>query len=505
MIRFIDKFLNAITMYRLVMYGLLLLAGVSVVLGFVGIVPYRGWQLLLSVIILLVTCYFTNIFFAKIFRAPTNVESSAITALILFLILYPITTGAEALVTIVAGVIAMASKYLLAYHKKHIFNPAAIALVLIGVVGRGEGIWWVGTTVLTPLVAILGLLIVRKIRRFHLFLSFLIASLITIILFGLKNDTSIAGLLPEVLLSWPLVFFATVMLTEPATMPPTHRLQVVYGVIVGVLFGSQFHFGPFFSTPEFALVVGNLFAYIVSPKQRVRLTLEHRGTLAADIHELVFTPDETLRYRPGQYMEWTLPHAHPDTRGNRRYFTIASSPTEKVLRLGVKIQKDQSSSFKRALLGLEKGKELTAAHVAGDFCLPEDTHKKLLCIAGGIGVTPFRSMVQYLIDKKETRDMVLLYTAATADGFAYRDLFEQAKAVGVKTVCILTNTENVPTNWTGKTGRITEALIREVIPDYGERIAYLSGPNAMVQAYKELLRSLGLRSNNIMTDYFPGF
>ena len=116
------------------------------------------------------------------------------------------------------------------------------------------------------------------------------------------------------------------MLTEPSTTPPARTRRIVYGAVVGALFAPFLHFGRLFLTPELALIAGNLFSYLASPKARYRLKLEAKVQLAPDIYELRFTSDRRIRFRPGQYLEWTLGHSRPDNRGNRRYFTIASSP-----------------------------------------------------------------------------------------------------------------------------------------------------------------------------------
>jgi glycine betaine catabolism B len=320
------------------------------------------------------------------------------------------------------------------------------------------------------------------------------------------NNVTFMGAFSEAFLSWPLIFFATVMLTEPMTSPPRHSLRIMYAVLVGVLFGSQFEFGPIFSSPELALVLGNIYAYIVSPKERLLLTLKEKRTLAADMSEFIFAPDKKLSFLPGQYLEWTLPHKKSDSRGFRRYFTIASSPTEPDIKLGIKIDKDHSSTFKKHLAEMDNKDVLAAAQLAGDFTMPEDKTKKLVFIAGGIGVTPFRSMLQYLTDTKEKRDIVFLYTVPDPKELAYRDIFEKAgKELGLKYYYIVTRSENAPLDWTGKIGRITPELVKEVAPDFKDRVYYLSGPNAMVETYKKLLSQLGIPWNNIKTDYFPGF
>jgi glycine betaine catabolism B len=505
MIRKIDSLLNDYTMYRVVLYGLLFLVAISIVFGETGILYYKPHQLLFSLLILSVVCFVVNVLFAKITKAPVNTESFLITALILFFIMMPVTNTNDALTLVAAGTIAMASKYVLAINRHHIFNPAAIAPFLLGLFGNGNALWWVGSDVLLPFVAIVGFLIVRKIQRFQLFFAFLLTSIVTLSLFGLKSGIPIQQSALEAFTSWPLIFFATVMLTEPLTMPATRQQRVIYGGIIGILFGSQFQLGPIYTTPEFALIIGNVYSTLVNPKKTLFLRIKEKITAANETYEFVFHPSSLLTFQPGQYLEWTLPMTRTDSRGNRRFFTIASSPTEKEIRLGVRIGKD-SSTFKQKLSSLTADDAVAVTNLAGSFTLPEEKDKKLVFIAGGIGITPFRSMVKYLIDKKERRDIVLFYANKTEEEIAYKDIFDAASdAIGLKTVYILSDKEHVPTNWKGKVGRIDKALLEDSVPDYKDRMFYLSGPTAMVRGYKDLLLQLGIPHTQIITDYFPGF
>ncbi|MGE5334980.1 MAG: ferredoxin--NADP reductase, partial [Nitrososphaerota archaeon] len=205
-----------------------------------------------------------------------------------------------------------------------------------------------------------------------------------------------------------------------------------------------------------------------------------------------------------QYLECTLKHEQADSRGNRRYFTIASSPTENVIRLGVRFY-PKGSSYKRALLALGTRGRILGTQIAGDFTLPADPTRKLVFIAGGIGITPYRSMLKYLIDTHERRDIVVLYANKSATDVVYRDVLTDAEAkVGAKVVYTLTDTANVPRTWTGLAGRIDEQMIQGVVPDFRERTFYLSGPPGMVHAHETALKRLGVSRRQIKKDNFPG-
>lgn len=502
--KFIDTLLDGITMYRLVLYYLLVLLFVAVIFSIVGILPFSPISLIFSTLFILSISWITNTIFAYAFKAPTNVESVYISALILAVILSPIKSLSDMPLLFFASVLTQASKYIVAINKKHVFNPVAVAVVLTGFGFNGSASWWIGTTAMVPF-SLLGYLIVRKIHRGDLVFSFFAMAMITILGFSLMQGSDIDITIKEIIFSSPLFFFAFIMLTEPLTTPPTKTLQALYGGLVGVLFAPQFHLGSFFTTPELALVIGNVFSYSVSPKYKVISTVVQKLQIAPDMFDFLIAKNKKMTFLPGQYMEWTLPHKNSDSRGTRRYFTIASSPTEDTLRLGVKFSPN-GSSYKRAMATMDTNTPLVGAQVSGDFTLPKDPKQKLIFIAGGIGITPFRSMITYLLDTKQSRPIVLLYATKTTDEIVYYDVFNQAQTeLGIKTVYTVTDKTKVPANWRRHVGRIDGAMIAQEVPDFMDRICYLSGPHAMVTGYQELLRGMGVPEKHIKIDFFPGF
>ena len=508
MIKFIDDFLNKITMYRLVMYSLIFMILGSVALSFFEVLHYDPIKLIIGGVFITIICIITNEIFAYIFEAPANVESVYITALILVLLITPIENFADTpylFFIFWASVLSIASKYILAIRKKHIFNPAAFAVAITAISINQTASWWVGTMSMAPFVIIAGILIVRKIRRLDLVLSFIIFALFSIV--GLKalNGADIITTTWRTLFYSPLLFFAFVMLTEPLTTPPTRWLRVAYGAVCGFLFSPSMHVGSIYSTPELSLLAGNIFSYFVSPKEKLILKLKEKTKVAEDTYDFSFTSDRHLYFKPGQYLEWTFGHYNPDTRGNRRYFTISSSPTEPEIHMGIKFY-PQPSSFKKNLLNITPGDTIVASQLAGDFTIPKDPTKKLVFIAGGIGVTPFRSMIKFLIDAKQKRDIVLIYSNKKSTDIAYKDIFDQAELeLGIKTVYSFTDKDATPPPYPAYMGFIDGKIIAKAMPDYLERYFYLSGPHGMVTAFEETLLSIGVKSSHIKTDFFPGF
>lgn len=504
MIRFIDHQLNKITMYRLVLYTLIFLLGAGFYLSVSGQLSYSPLALLFSVAFLLAICWVTNLIFARTFGVPANVESNYITALILALIITPIQSPGDLLFLGWAAVLAMASKYMVAFRGRHLFNPAAFAVAVMYLTVNQSASWWVGSGPMLPFVLPAGLLVVRKLGRFDLVLSFLATAIGVTLLVDLFTAGNFLTTMQKVLFSSPLLFFGFIILSEPLTVPPTRTLRVSYGVLVGLLFAPQLHFESFFMTPELAILFGNIYSFIVSPKARYVLRAKERNRLAPDTYEFVFPAPPRFNFRPGQYMEWTLGHEHPDDRGNRRYFTLASAPTEKNIRLAVKFYRN-SSTFKRAMLSSNRDVVLHASQLAGDFTLPDDPRQKCIFIAGGIGVTPFRSMIKYLLDRHQRRPITLFYASKTYDDIVYRDVFDRAwQELGIRTIYTVSDNANLPAGWSGKIGHVTPELIRTTVPDYKDCVFYISGPRGMVDSFKDALEQLGGGGLRIRTDYFAG-
>lgn len=502
MLKFIDDWLDRITMYRLMLYYLMFLFGGAVAFSFVRVLTFDPFALLFTFAIILFISWVTNWIFAKVFAVSANAESVYISALILALIISPIAAWHDLWFLLWASVWTMASKYIVAIGKKHIFNPIAFAVALTYFAINQSASWWVGGAQMLPFVVIGGLLIVRKIRRFALLVSFLASIFVTTCFLGLLTGEDLGGTIQRTILYSPLLFFAFVILTEPLTAPPTQRLRIAYGGLIGILSAPQIHFGSFYITPEIAILIGNVFSFVLGSRTTLVLTLKQKIKVAPDVYDFIFTPDRKLAYVPGQYLELTIGHDFPDSRGNRRYFTLASSPTENDLRVGIKFAKN-SSSYKRAMLAMNNLREIVAAQVGGDFVLPKDPKQKCVFIAGGIGVTPFRSMIQYLLDTHQPRPIVHFYVNRSANDIVYREVFERArKELGIETYYAVTEkSESAPGEFLG---RITPRLLKAQVPDYKERIFYISGSKQMVDSFRQTLGELQVQGNRIKTDFFAG-
>lgn len=503
-IKLIDDFLNKITMYRLVLYCLVFLWTIGLMLSFFGLLPFKPFDLLISSTIIYASCIIVNIIYELIFKAPSNPESTYITALILSLIVGPEKSMVGFMMLGAVSFIAISSKYLISINRKHIFNPAGFSIAISAYAMNYYPSWWIGDINMIWFVVLIGLLVTRKIQRFDLVLSFLIV--FTFI--SLTNITSLPqafSSLESLFTHSSILFLAFIMLTEPSTTPPTRIKRILYGSFVGLLSTPLINFQVIYFSPELALLTGNILSYLISYKSRLVLTLKEIKNIAENTYDFIFSSDKKLVFKAGQYMEWNLKHKNYDDRGVRRYFTIASSPTESFVRIGVKIY-ERPSTFKKNLMLLKTGETVVASELMGEFVLPEDKNKKLVFIAGGIGVTPFRSMVKYLIDKNEKRDIVMFYAANSFADVSYKEIFDLAQEkLNLKIIYVLKDVKDAPDNLLCESGFINEEMILKYVNDARVRLFYISGPRSMVTSFKEILKSLGVSRNSIKTDFFPGY
>lgn len=214
----------------------------------------------------------------------------------------------------------------------------------------------------------------------------------------------------------------------------------------------------------------------------------------------IFTSDSPLDYKPGQHVVLRLPHENPDERGIIRTFTLSSSPTQEGI---VSITTKQGiSSFKKALFSLSAGATIEARGPAGNMYLLENEVGQHIMLAGGIGITPLRSMIKYAFDKKLTLPITLLYSNKTPEEIVFKqelNMIVQA-TLTIKIIYTITQPKD------GLPGRrIDEAMIKEYCPDIPNAIFYIAGPTGLVEAMLTLLTGMGVPQEHVKFEKFSGY
>lgn len=500
MILGLNYWLNKVSMYRLTSILLTVIWIVALGLAALGILSYAPDSLFVSSVVLVSSSIITNYLIGKVVRISTHAESAYITGLILFFLFSPSTSPEMLLAYVLLGILASVSKYLLVLHGRHIFNPAAVSATVISLLGLASATWWIATPVLAPLTLLSAVLVLKKTRRLAMAAIFLTVSipLVYIILIGYGTSFLESFTL---LLTWPFLFFVGFMLSEPLTLPAKNWQQYVEAAFVGFFFAVPMGIGSFTLTPMIALLLGNIIAYIFTRRKRIKLTFVRAEAQTSQSKEFSFEIDKSIKFKPGQYIEITIPHKGKDSRGMRRSFSITSQPHQSLLKLGVKFH-NPSSSFKKAMSILKPGTVIYATGVNGDFTLPKDINTPLLFIAGGIGITPFISHLRYMQQMGQVRDVIVLYAVKDLDDLAYVKVLRDSN---IKVIVATKSSGPLQyNNWISiNKSYVTYKELIQYIPDIASRTTYVSGAPSMVSNMRKHLKSLHVK--HIKTDYFTGY
>lgn len=473
-------------MYRLVLYGLIALALTALVLMATHNLSYSPVAFIGSIIVTVGAAYGSNRLFGWLFSIKPHGESALITGLILALLFTPPDTVLGLVKLGLVAVIAMASKYILAPNGRHIFNPAAIAIVIASVSGLAYAGWWIATPGMLPATAIVASLLLYRTKKLTVGLIFIAVALASLWLRGTDPITALS--------SWPILFVAGIMLTEPLTLPPRAKQQYIVAVLVGLLMTTPFSYWKVTMTPALALVLGNIIGWWFGQRRHIKLRYVGKKRLADTTYELTFDTQK-LQFEPGQYIELTLPHARVDSRGSRRIFSIVGSPGDEQISIGTKIP-EKPSSFKRALMNMKTGETLHATRISGDFVLPQDPNVPVICIAGGIGITPF---VSYCLSTN--RKLELIYAVNTISELSFVD---QLKHHDVAVTVVSQDDGQLPDrDWSRVRGKLDAEVIGGLIDPASNPTVYISGPPAMVVSIRNTVRSLGVK--NVKIDEFSGY
>lgn len=511
----LDRQLGRVTMYRLVTIVLGLLVVVMLAYTAAGTFtdPFTVKAELITLVVLLVASYVSSRVCGLIWRVMPHGESAIITALLLWFIFWPSTEAVDLSWLAFAALLANLSKYVFAWRGRHVFNPAAAGAFLVyiaqEIAGRDSqtvATWWVASEKLLPYVAVGAFLVLWRTRKLDIGLLFVaISGALTVWALVDVFGAPFGDAVKTTAYSYPLVFLAGFMVSEPLTLPPRRAQQAVVAVamalaagypnVIGVFGVTRPDFGWFNLTPQVVLLLGNLVAFGFARRNGLRLELESRRQLTSETHELTFRVRGRAPFTPGQYAELTVPHAGADSRGSRRSFSI-SSPPDAGGRMSFALRVPaKSSSFKRALLDLEPGDTVHGTGISGDFLWPRDPAAPLLLVAGGIGITPFLSQLRH----HPERDVVLVYGVSSAEEVPFVEELSGARVVLIGPA----RPAELPDAWIFvEAPYLSAELIAEFVPDLAKRCAYVSGPPAMVNAVRP---GLSKTCKSLKTDYFTGY
>jgi ferredoxin-NADP reductase len=236
----------------------------------------------------------------------------------------------------------------------------------------------------------------------------------------------------------------------------------------------------------------------------MRATLAEKREVAKGTLLAVFDlQGEEVDFQPGQYFFVTLlDPPYEDEKGPRRHISVVTSPTERgVLGLCTRLR---DSAFKRSLQELPVGAEVEVEPPKGRFVLPEDTSRPYVFVAGGIGITVFRSMLRYIADETLPYRVTLVYSNRTVAEAAFLDELRELERRLPDFRLVLTMTDDP--GWDGESRRIDAAFLRDHLGALlDEATVLVAGPPGMVAGMQEALAAAGVPEDRVVADKYSGY
>jgi ferredoxin-NADP reductase len=212
-----------------------------------------------------------------------------------------------------------------------------------------------------------------------------------------------------------------------------------------------------------------------------------------------------FQFKAGQYMNVTLiDPPETDAEGNTRSFSIASAPFETDLVVTTRMR---DTAFKRVLRTITLKSEIRISGPFGSFTLHTDASRPAVFLVGGIGITPFRSMILQAAKDKLALKLYLFYSNRRPEDAAFLDDLQQAgkQNPNYKFIGTMTDIRKSKRPWQGESGYITEEMLRKWVRDLNGPIYYMAGPPGMVAAMRQMLSTSGIGDDDIRTEEFTGY
>lgn len=212
-----------------------------------------------------------------------------------------------------------------------------------------------------------------------------------------------------------------------------------------------------------------------------------------------------FRFWAGQYLVLGLiDPAETDKRGSRRTLSIASAPYEPDIMVAMRMR---DSAFKRILGSLPIGTAVSIDGPFGEFNLPADSSRPAVFLAGGIGITPFRSLIRQAAHDKFPNRLYLFYSNPRPEDAAFLDELNELESnnPNYRFIVTMTDVPRSSRSWTGERGYLSREMLAKYIDDFTKPLYYLAGPPDMVKAMQEMLANAAVEPDNIRAEIFGGY
>lgn len=212
---------------------------------------------------------------------------------------------------------------------------------------------------------------------------------------------------------------------------------------------------------------------------------------SADVWTFLFKSDKPYSWKPGQHGLFIIPGKRLEG-GSFRGFSLASIPSESIIRITTRIS-SKPSAFKQALLNLQQGESIYMRGPFGPFYL-EAPARPAVCIAGGIGITPYRAIISDAAQKLNNGGPIRVLYIDSKNTFVYRDCLDGLAA----------SNSSITIEYLTDKDELAKEINRSVEAFNNNAVYLLSGPPAMVKQLKERLLGLGIKKSNIKHEMFLG-
>jgi len=235
------------------------------------------------------------------------------------------------------------------------------------------------------------------------------------------------------------------------------------------------------------------------------LALKDRQEVAKDTMAFWFdTLGSGYTFRAGQHAHFILVDPpETDGEGYGRTLSFATSPNNQGSFMVATRMRD--TAFKRALRAIPVGTRVKVSAPMGSFTLHRDSSKPAVFLAGGIGVTPISSIVNWATEERLPHNLYLFYSNRTPEETAFMDRFENWMRLNPNLKFIPTVTASRNGSWGGEFGRIDREMLVKYVPEIQGPFYYLAGPPGMVAAMRQLLDDMGVSEDSIKTEEFAGY
>ena len=233
--------------------------------------------------------------------------------------------------------------------------------------------------------------------------------------------------------------------------------------------------------------------------------LKDRKEVAEGTMSFRFEKPSGWNFKAGQYLDMTLlDPPETDSEGNVRSFSIASAPQEETLMVATRMR---DTAFKRVLRTMPFETAVRIEGPSGDLILQNDVTRTAVFLAGGIGITPFRSIVHWAAKEKSQNRIVLFYSNRRPEDAPFLAELQSLERDNPKYKLIgsMTEMEKSHRPWTGETGLIDQEMLGRHLKGAASPIYYIAGPPAMVKGLHEMLSKTGVNDDDIRAEEFAGY